>query len=142
MMLAVLDTNHLRELLSQTSTPGVRLRDRITASELEVFTSVVSVEESVQGWMAEINRHAAGPRQVDGYLRLQEAMEVAVSLGILAFDHDAAEIFLGLRTNFRRSGTMDLKIAAICLTHDAMLLTRNVGDFVSIDGLRVENWLD
>lgn len=37
---------------------------------------------------------------------------------------------------------MDLKIAAICLTHDAMLLTRNVGDFVSIDGLRVENWLD
>lgn len=34
---------------------------------------------------------------------------------------------------------MDLKIAAICLAHDAMLLTRNVADF---SGLRVENWLD
>jgi len=37
---------------------------------------------------------------------------------------------------------MDLKIAAICLAHDATLLTRNVADFQNIPGLRVENWLD
>lgn len=37
---------------------------------------------------------------------------------------------------------MDLKIAAICLAHDAMLLTRNLSDFRHIPGLRVENWLD
>lgn len=37
---------------------------------------------------------------------------------------------------------MDLKIASICLAHDAMLLTRNVGHFKNIPGLRVENWLE
>lgn len=37
---------------------------------------------------------------------------------------------------------MDLKIAAICIAHDAMLLSRNLVDFEKVPGLRVENWLD
>ena len=37
---------------------------------------------------------------------------------------------------------MDPKIAAICLAHDALLLTRNLADFARVAGLRVENWLD
>jgi len=36
----------------------------------------------------------------------------------------------------------DLKIAAVCLEHEATILTRNVGDFIKVPGLRVENWLD
>ena len=36
----------------------------------------------------------------------------------------------------------DLKIAAICLAHDATLLTRNLVDFEKVPGLRVENGLD
>lgn len=36
---------------------------------------------------------------------------------------------------------MDLRIAAICLVHDALLLTRNTRDF-AFPGLRQENWLD
>ena len=36
---------------------------------------------------------------------------------------------------------IDLKIAAICLVHDALLLTRNLVDFEKVPGLRVENWL-
>jgi len=38
--------------------------------------------------------------------------------------------------------TQDLKIACICLAHDATLLTRNLADFKPVPGLRVENWLD
>jgi tRNA(fMet)-specific endonuclease VapC len=37
---------------------------------------------------------------------------------------------------------MDLKIAAICLAHDALLLTRNLVDFRRVPGLRVEDWLE
>ena len=37
---------------------------------------------------------------------------------------------------------MDLKIAAICIAHDALLPTRNLVDFAKAPGLRVENWLD
>ena len=37
---------------------------------------------------------------------------------------------------------MDVKIAAICLTHDLTLLTRNVRDFDGIPSLRIDNWVD
>jgi tRNA(fMet)-specific endonuclease VapC len=37
---------------------------------------------------------------------------------------------------------MDLKIAAICLAHDATLLSRNLRDFEKVPDLRTENWLD
>jgi tRNA(fMet)-specific endonuclease VapC len=63
-------------------------------------------------------------------------------LQILPFDAEAAETFHRLKSAHPRTGTMDLKIAAICLAHDAMLLTRNQSDFDHIPGLRVENWLD
>lgn len=36
---------------------------------------------------------------------------------------------------------MDLKIAAIALMNDALLLTANMVDFKQVPGLRVENWL-
>jgi tRNA(fMet)-specific endonuclease VapC len=35
---------------------------------------------------------------------------------------------------------MDLKIAAIALTRDATVLTRNLKDFSRVPGLRVEDW--
>ncbi|MBW3597524.1 MAG: type II toxin-antitoxin system VapC family toxin [Planctomycetes bacterium] len=38
-------------------------------------------------------------------------------------------------------GTMDLKIASICLAHDATLLTRNRKDFENVAGLQIEDWL-
>ena len=37
---------------------------------------------------------------------------------------------------------MDLKIAAIALAHDALLLSANLRDFQAVPDLRVENWLD
>jgi tRNA(fMet)-specific endonuclease VapC len=37
---------------------------------------------------------------------------------------------------------MDLKLAAIALIHDALLLTANRRDFERVPGLRFENWLD
>ena len=50
--------------------------------------------------------------------------------------------FVSLQKQPVRSGTMDLKIAAIALAHDALLLTRNLVDFDKVPNLRVENWLD
>jgi tRNA(fMet)-specific endonuclease VapC len=35
---------------------------------------------------------------------------------------------------------MDLKIAAIVLTHNATLLIRNQKDFGQIQGLKIEDW--
>ena len=40
-----------------------------------------------------------------------------------------------------RIGTMDLKIAAIALANDAILLSRNLTDFSKVPALRVEDWM-
>jgi len=61
---------------------------------------------------------------------------------LLPFDADAAAKFKSLQRLRLRAGTMDVKIAAICLTHDLTLLTRNVRDFDGIPSLRIDNWVD
>ena len=37
-------------------------------------------------------------------------------------------------------GTMDLRIAAIAIAHDAVLLTGNLVDFRKVPGLCAEDW--
>jgi len=79
---------------------------------------------------------------VHGYAQFQHSLELLTELTMLSFDEVAAAIFRGLRRSLPQAGTQDLKIASICLAHDATVLTRNVVDFVKVPGLRVENWLD
>ena len=54
----------------------------------------------------------------------------------------SADRFNDLRKQKIRVGTQDLKIAAIALTQDALLLSANLRDFRRVPGLRVENWLE
>jgi tRNA(fMet)-specific endonuclease VapC len=140
-MFVVLDTNHFRELREDTPA-GRRLQRRILDTQADVFTCIVAVEETVQGWLALLKRHAPGRAQMAVYARLQSSIESLLQLPILPFDAEAAETFERLRPKHPRSGSMDLKIAAICLAHDATLLTRNLTDFQSIPHLCIENWLD
>jgi tRNA(fMet)-specific endonuclease VapC len=140
-MFVVLDTNHFTEL-ALGSRLGERLRERIEANGADVFSCIVAAEESLQGWIAFVRKHRPGREQVEGYARLQSCIQALAKLTILPFDRQAADTFHKLQERERRAGTMDLKIAAICIAHDATLLTRNVNDFRELDGLRVENWLD
>jgi tRNA(fMet)-specific endonuclease VapC len=59
---------------------------------------------------------------------------------LLPFDGDAAALFEHPQRRHRRFGTMDLKIAAIALSSNATLLSRNTSDFIQLAGLRVEDW--
>ena len=81
-------------------------------------------------------------RQIIPYAKLQRQAEAFAEWIILPWDADAAKLFLNLRRQGVRIGTMDLKIACITLTHDATLLTRNATDFSHVPGLRFENWLE
>jgi tRNA(fMet)-specific endonuclease VapC len=140
-MFDVLDTNHYDEL-TQDSPVGRNARRRIEEAQADVFISIISVQESVQGWLALINRKKSGREQLHAYARFQQSIETLTKLAILPFDQTAVRILENLQRQRLRVGTMDLKIAAICLAHDALLLTRNLGDFEKVPGLRVENWLD
>jgi len=58
------------------------------------------------------------------------------------FNEPAAVAFQDLRAARLRIGAMDLKIAAITLSLNATLLSRNLKDFRQVPGLRVEDWTD
>ena len=140
-MFAILDTNHFSELL-RGSVPGERLQGRITARGADVFSTIVTAQESFEGWFALINREKAGLAQIRAYAQFQMSLGLIAKFTLLPFDREAANIFHGLQAQRLRVGTMDLKIAAICLAHEATLLTRNLVDFEKVPGLRVENLLD
>lgn len=122
---------------------GARLRQRLVDRKAQVFTTIVTAQEVTEGWCAFIRKQRAGSEpQIHGYREFQHSLEILMELTLLPFDEPAAEIARRLKKELPRLGTQDLKIAAICLAHDGMVLTRNLVDFHKIPGLRVENWLD
>jgi tRNA(fMet)-specific endonuclease VapC len=140
-MVVVLDTNHFTELVT-ASASGLRLVNRLEERKADVFTCIIAAEESLQGWIAFIRGRKPGSAQLEGYRRLKSCIEALNKFTILPFDLDAANLFSTLQSQRLRIGTMDMKIAAICVTHDAVLLSRNLSDFKKVPSLRVENWLD
>ena len=79
-------------------------------------------------------------QEIEAYRRLNRNLEDFRTLDVLDFDEEAAAEFQRLRRMKIRIGTMDLKIAAIALVQDATLLSRNLGDFRKVPGLKVEDW--
>jgi predicted nucleic acid-binding protein len=61
-----------------------------------------------------------------------------IGLQILAYTPDADLHFRFWKQQGMRVSTHDLRIAAICVAHQATLLTRNRRDFERIPGLAVE----
>ena len=121
---------------------GRVLLRRLETAQPDVFTTIVTIQETTQGWLAEINRRKPGRDQLRPYAQFSRAVGLFGKITILPFDEECADVFHHLQDDRIRVGTMDLKIAAICLAHDMMLLTRNLVDFDKVPGLRVENWLD
>lgn len=140
-MFVVLDTNHFSELVRDTL-PGGNLMRAFIQRQAQVFTTIVTSQESAEGWFALIKRTRAGRAQVAAYAQYQHSLMLLQRLVLLPFDDEAAEIFESLQASRIRIGTMDMKIASICLAHEATLLTRNLVDFQTVPGLRMENWLD
>jgi tRNA(fMet)-specific endonuclease VapC len=136
----VLDTDHLTEI-DRGSPIGASLRLRLASSNEDVFATIISAEEQIRGWLAQISRTRDLRKQVDAYARFQRRLVFYASWRVLPWTNQAAERFNELRASGVRIGTMDLKIAAITLTEGATLLSRNLGDFRQVPGLTAEDWL-
>jgi tRNA(fMet)-specific endonuclease VapC len=140
----LIDTDHVTVLKYPESERGRRLIDRLEAvprSEI-VGIAIVTVEERMRGWLAAIAKERTALRQVIGYRELAKLFDFYQAFEIVPFDEPAAQRFDDLRGQHLRLGTMDLKIAATALVHDALLLSANLRDFERVPGLRVQNWLD
>ena len=136
----VLDTDHIVEL--HLGTPlGELVRQQIAECDEEVVTTIISAEEIMRGWLAEIHRAKTPQRQIASYRRLGELFDDFAAMTVLPFDEDAAIVLSSLRAAKLRVGTLDLKIAAIALSNGAKLATSNLRDFQQAPGLTVVDWL-
>jgi tRNA(fMet)-specific endonuclease VapC len=136
----VLDTDHLVEF-DRGSHEGASLRQKLERADDIIATTVISAEEQLRGWLAQIHRERDPHKQIVAYERLQRRLDFFAEWNVLPWDTASADQFRVLRQARVRIGTMDLKIASIVLSHDATLLSRNLRDFQQVPGLRVEDWL-
>ncbi len=140
----LLDSDHATFLKYPDSERGRRMMNRlISLPESEVIgVTIITVEERMRGWLAVIAKEKTAQRQVVGYRELTHLFQFFQEFEIAGFDEAAADEFDELRRQKLRIGSMDLKIAAIALVNESLLLSANRTDFDRVPRLRVENWLD
>jgi tRNA(fMet)-specific endonuclease VapC len=78
--------------------------------------------------------------QIIAYQELEKHLNNYRSIPVIGYAQDSALKFQELRKIYKKLGSMDLKIASICITHQALLLTRNLKDFGQILELNAEDW--
>jgi tRNA(fMet)-specific endonuclease VapC len=138
----LLDTDHLTVLRHSRHSLHRHLTARLAAtSEPHIAATVISLEEQMRGWLAEIARRRVPDDWIPVYSRLTQLVDFYHDWAIAAFDAAAAQVFKELKRQKIRVGAQDLKIAAIAKANDALLLSANLVDFQRVPGLRVEDWL-
>ena len=139
--MVVLDTDHVSLLEREDSPAGQRLR--VAMGRLDAgsrATTIITYEEQTRGWMAYMARAKTVSQEIEAYAKLRNHLQSFRNILLLDFDERAGVEYQRLRRSRIRIGTMDLKIAAIVITHDATLLTKNLSDFHKVPGLKVADW--
>src|SRR5947209_7676257 len=132
-MTYLFDTDTLSNLLRRAPSPVLVRRLAITPSE-EQCTSSITVGELYYGarWL-----DSGGERLVE---RIEA--ELLANLAVIPFDTAAARIYGTLRSQLERSGTpigdADLRIAAVALANDLIVVTGNTRHFERVPDLKIE----
>ena len=90
----------------------------------QLAVTIITVEEILRGWYTQIRRARQDEQLARAYEALQQTVEFVRGIQILAFDLSAIRRYRQLRTRHRRAGTNDLRIAAIVLEQEGILVTR------------------
>lgn len=137
--MVILDTTHYSEL-DRGSPAGAMLRERLLSRGEQPWLTVMTAEEVLRGRLARIAADRDHlPVHYDLFLN---GLLTLAKWRFLPWTQAAQDTFDMLHFQRVRIGTMDLRIASLAMTHDTLLLSRNLVDFQKVPGLRVENWLD
>jgi tRNA(fMet)-specific endonuclease VapC len=107
----------------------------------ELAITVLTIEEQLSGWYKELRRARKPSTLAAIYQRMADTVQFFSRLPtILSFTEPAiarygrlSKLKLGIKKT-------DLRIAAIVLEHDAILVTRNLRDFKRVPDLQIEDW--
>lgn len=137
MSIWVLDTDHVS--LFQQNHPLVVERVATTSPE-ELTITIITAEEQLRGRLNVIRRSSPSNELVLAYTRLEATLNYYNTSNILNFNQAAYTGYAELRSQRIRIGTQDLRIAAIVLSVNGILVTRNQRDFAQVPGLMFEDW--
>jgi tRNA(fMet)-specific endonuclease VapC len=135
--LRVLDTDTLSAY--HRGHPEVVARYSSLPVTLRAIT-VVTVEEVLRGRFAQINQAKNLQKIILAYDFLREAVIKFSRIRILRFDESAAAQYDRIKHLKTRVGTLDLRIAAIALANDGILISANQRHFGQIPSLLTEDW--
>jgi tRNA(fMet)-specific endonuclease VapC len=134
----ILDTDHVT--LFQHSNSAIAKRAKAIGGS-NIFVTTVTLEEQLRGRLASISRAATKPEQLSiAYENFRRTQLYFCSVNLLNFDNAAYNCYQSLLQQKIRIGTQDLRIAAIALASQAILVTRNQQDFSKVPDLSLEDW--
>ncbi len=136
MTLYILDTDHLS--LYGRNHPV--LIERLQSNPIILTTTAINVEEQLRGRLAQVAEAKVGIPLANAYRWLSETIKMLSDFEILQFTERAQLIYQEFKVQKIRIGTQDLRIAAIVLANNGVLLSRNLQDFEKVPNLVVQNW--
>ncbi|NEQ67718.1 MAG: type II toxin-antitoxin system VapC family toxin [Symploca sp. SIO1B1] len=137
MTLYILDSDHLSLYQRGHKPLDQRL---LTIPPDQIAITVISAEELIRGRLAQIRKATKSQERVYAYHWLKRTLEFLRDFKVLSYDAQAEIYFQSFLAQKIRIGTQDLKIAAIVLSQEAILITRNRQDFERVTGLTIEDW--
>lgn len=87
-----------------------------------------------------IRNTSSSDKLILAYANFQANLEFFKTINVLEFSENAGNIYSELIKQKIRVGTQDLRIAAITLSVNGILVTRNWKDFEKVPNLRLEDW--
>ena len=143
MTIWVLDTNQVSEFLGGNNT----INSRVTQVSLnDIAITVVTVQEIFNGWIVKINKPSESKNLVRLYTKLSITLDFFKAVRILNFDEKASKIYEKLinenRELDKKKLQKDVRIAAITLSVNGVMVTANKRDFSLIPDLVIEDWTE
>jgi tRNA(fMet)-specific endonuclease VapC len=134
----ILDTDHISLILFNH--PQVTEN----AAQHQIATSIVTVQELFNGWIGRINDPAQTNNLPALYSKLSITLKYLQTVEVLDFTIEADECLKNLlRANppLRKNRLQkDMRIAAIALSLDLTVATRNRRDFELVPNLKIVDW--
>lgn len=141
----VLDTNQIRYFQNGNKNVIRRIKEK---KPEHLAITIITVEEQMKGWLKEINDINKYQRnQPDKFKRilwaydgLSQGIKFFKNIQVLDFTESAYDCYQELVKQKTGVATQDLRIAAITLSVDGVLVTSNRRDFEKIPNLKFEDW--
>jgi tRNA(fMet)-specific endonuclease VapC len=139
-MIYMLDTDHFSILQRKAGAEYLRLSTWMAQfTPVDFACCVVGLHEQVVGAHAFLNQAKNSARLIRGYELLGRLPRDYLAFPMLPFDAPSATIYDGLLAQNLGVKTMDLRLAAVALSRNLTVLTRNLRDFGRVPALKIED---